>query len=202
MIITSSVVQADSNSDKRVIYLNQSEDKDTFIFNNEMLISPGDKIIKEFKIINNNNFKSSINRISLKGSLFDNSGNIIDKSKVEYNEFLDNSMLTFYCDGKELFKGNLDEFLSFDLAGEQIIKIGKNESKNCAIEYEISENAGNRIMGVEYKFDMAFDYSEISTIVQTGEMMDFKVLIIIGTLLLSIGLSQIIRKTKLNIKST
>ncbi len=198
----SSIVQAENKLDKKGIYLNQGGTANNSIFNDEMPISPGDKLVKEFYIYNNNKFGVSVNSISIEGNLLDSNGKIIDKSKAEYNDFLNNSFISFFSEDKEVFKGTLGEFLSLDLSSDKAIKIDKSALKNCTIEYKLSEAAGNSVMGMMYKFDVTFGYSEAADIVKTGQRIDFKTLILIGTFLLNIGLSQLFRKNIFSVKST
>jgi hypothetical protein len=199
--ITKNIVQAEGNLGKKVIYLNQDQSINNTLFDNDKQVSPGDKLVKEFYINNNNKFKSSINSIAIEGRLSDDMGNIVDSNEAKYKDFFDNAIITFYCEGKELFNGTLEEFSKFDMSSENYIVISGNDSIQCTIEYKLNEAAGNSLMGMEYKFDIAFGYSEVDTIVQTGQMLDFGALILLGSLLCSIGSLIVIRKTKLYVKS-
>lgn len=201
----------------KTFYLNDQQSVGGTLFSDDELLSPGDKIAKEFYIANDKEFKCFLKDILIDGKLYGSNKNILKEDEIAYKNYIKNSFITFYCEGKLIYSGNVQESLAFNLIGDDIIDIDKKSKKRFYIEYSLSENADKTVMGMQHKFNIDFnfssvdpngiDHSETTTIdkvvggghlVQTGSILDTKLLIVIGVLISVLGILLVTKKNANN----
>jgi hypothetical protein len=197
-------VKANKNTPEKVFYLNNEQSIKGTLFTEDELIGPGDKLLKEFYIINNNSFKCFLKSIDLNGKLYDKNRNILNKDSNEFKNYMKNSRISFYCEGELIFSGNIDEILNISLTGDDSIEMIENGKKKFQVEYSLDKNADNNTMNMEHKFDISFNFSADDSqvidkgvsggLVQTGSFIDIKLLLVLGSLLCIIGVMFLANK--------
>lgn len=206
-------IKANDNSQEKVFYLNNNQSIEGTLFTSDELLSPGDKLIKNFYIANDNDFKCILKSIIIDGKIYNNQGKLLKKEDTEYQNFIKNSKINFYCEDKIIYSGNVDEVLTFNLADENSTDIEKGSKKKFKIEYSLGKEADESTMGLQHKFNINFNFSAVDAavidegggttiekgvlggnLVQTGYFMDTKVLLIAGSLLCITGLLLFIKR--------
>lgn len=208
-------VSAQSNiiSQTKTIYLNSEGSENKPIFNSQSPISPGDKIRQDFNIYNNNDFKCTLKYLVIDGEFFNQQSQVIDLNSIECVNLMNNSTITVYEGEKQLFKGNLSNFISIDFSDNNFIELDANSMKEFSIEYSLAEEADNSIMGLQYKFSIhtivsSVDDSSIvnnintgdkekgitaGSLIQTGYLIDYSTLLVLGSFLWLIGTLTLIK---------
>lgn len=208
-IFSKSYIMAEAQNTEKVFYLNEHQSIDGTLFTSDELLGPGDKLNKEFYIANNNNFKCTLKSISITGKIYNEKKKLLAKEDTEYQSFIKSSQMNFYCENEIIYSGNVDETLIFSSKDGNSVDLEKNSKKKFKIEYALSKEADSSTMGLEHKFDISFNFSGNDpniidkgtdedivviekgvggSLVQTGSMVDTKVLLGIGSIILVCGL--------------
>lgn len=134
---------------------------------------------------------------------------VLRKDTPEYINYIKNLSINFYCEDQLIYLGKMDEDEILSFIGDQSIEIDQNGRKKFKIEYMLSEDVDEIVMGMEHKFDIEFNFDSMdaskttiiekvvtgSILVQTGSIIDTKVLIVCGFVLIILGL-MFLRKRK------
>lgn len=183
---------------QKIFYLSDKGSMSRVLFTDEDTVSPGNELIKDFYVANNNDFNCILRNIVIDGKLFTNEGGVINKDGPEYKNFMDNARLEVFCGNKELYSGNADGFLNIDLSKYNYITIEGRDKKKFRIEFALDKAAGNLTMNKKYNFNIHanFALSENSSsgrLVQTGSLLDEKAVITLGAVFLIIGFGLVIK---------
>lgn len=190
-------VQAKDNKESRAYFLNHRGQINEPIFNKDELLYPGKHIVKNFYIANNNDFNCFIKEFKAEGCIEKKNGEALNREDLAYKEFVDKVNVKLYTENSELFNGNAEEFLQFDLGNDSISIEGKQEKK-FSMEIAMDEAANNSAMGINYNFSLLAnlngDNNSILSEVKTGSLINMRVLIITGMICIIIGFILLLNK--------
>lgn len=191
VLLYGSCVSAEEAKGHTIYFLNHEGQVNASIFSKADMLYPGKKIVKEFYIANDNNFKCEIKTLDIFGELRDKNNTILSDPQHAYREFMDNVKINFYSDDRKYFNGNAEDFLKSNLLNNQSIFIDKKSKKKFTIEIEMDMKADNSTMNLQYIFTLSTnifgDEVNNGNLVQTGSRIDTNILIIIGTIIVLSG---------------
>lgn len=186
-------ISAEENKKNSVYFLNNQGQVNASIFSKDDILYPGKKIVKEFYIANDNNFKCELRTLDINGELRDKNKNLIASTQHEYQEFMNNVDINLYTQDREFFKGTAEEFIKANLLNGNSIFISKNSKLKFIMEINMNMKPDNSTMNMEYIFTLSSnllgDEIHSDNLVQTGSKFDTGVLIIIGCILFGSGLA-------------
>lgn len=188
--------EAEEASNKKIFYLNEKGVTSGLIFSKEDLLWPGKKVVKEFYIVNDNNFKCYLKNLSVGGKLEKQNGTQLNSSREEYRNFMNNVQVRFCTENKELFNGSAEEFLNINAINNNCFALNEKEKKKFYLEFYFKEGANNSTMNLNYIFNINANYfnenKSILSEVKTGAVIDNKMLLIIGLLLCIGGITSVL----------
>ncbi len=213
-IIYGNSVKAYEGNPIKTFYLGDNQTISGTLFSDDILLGPGDKLSKEFYIENNKDFKCFLKDITIDSKFYGRNMELLKDTDIEYKNFIKNASISFYCEDKLLYSGSVKKYLDFNLLGNDAVEINSNDKKKFYIEYSLSEDADKSIMGMQHKFNIDFHFSadDITSVdnsktptqetggrlIQTGSIIDLKVLMIIGTLFCIAGVVVFLSRKKVN----
>lgn len=186
-------VKAEEVSSK-VYFLNESGQINESLFKDDEYLCPGSNMVKEFYIVNNNDFTCSIKSLKVGGNLIQGSG--ADKNRVfsdslhlqisaekdgikylnengklsnsGYREFMDNVHIKFYAENIELFNGSAEDFLKVDIKPENLDIKGRDKIK-LVMELSMKEMTNNEAMDKVYMFNILTNLIGENAKIQSSE---------------------------------
>ncbi|MFA9398679.1 MAG: LPXTG cell wall anchor domain-containing protein [Clostridiaceae bacterium] len=198
------VLADDAKEDGIKIILSEENEKKQSIFNNDDgFWYPGKSETKRFYIENTSKYKCNINTLMIESEVFDNKGNDVSESIEEY--FDENLLCSITLDDENyknnpIYNGNFTELTKKEFKLSPNIVLSPGESKYFEITINLNQEADNRTMNLENKFNLIFNVAaengEISNekilsdwkeLPKTGGMFDIKVLIGIGLFISILG---------------
>ena len=186
-----------AEDEKKIVYhLTNKGNVNEVLFTGDELVWPGKTLKKEFYIANDNGFQCYIKNIIVDGELKNKEGKKLDKDTIEYKNFMKDAKIIFSYEGKEIFNGSGEEFLSANLLGDNSIAINSGEMKKFAIEFTFDKASSNSTMNLQYIFNIHANIAaaEGTGLVQTGYLIDDKVLIAAGIIFCLLGVTVILKK--------
>ncbi|MBK5240643.1 hypothetical protein [Clostridium sp.] len=215
IIIFSTFVSANENIPEKVFHLNSDKSINGTLFTSDELIGPGDKLVKKFYIANDNNFNCFLKQIVIDSKFYNKNNVLLKKDNPQYLNYLENLSISFYCEENLIYTGKMDENLKLNFTGDKSIEIENSGKRKFTIEYMLSSDVDKIVMGMQHKFDIDFNFDKAnasvtdfnkkpiaekvvtgSVLVQTGSIIDTKVLIICGSILIILGI-MFLKKRKI-----
>lgn len=190
LIFYENLVKAAEDRSTKTFYLNDNQSiSGTLSWDNELL-GPGDKLVTEFYIANDKDFSCFLKGIKIDGRLYGKDKRILTEEDIEYKNYIESASMSFYCEGKMIYSGKIQEELAFNLTGDDSIQLSENDKRKFSIEYSLDEEADKSLMGMQHKFNIDFNFSAddgAPTLVQTGSIIDMKIIFGLGALMLIVG---------------
>lgn len=184
------IANAEEEKPSKAYFLNDRGQINESIFTEEDILWPGRKIVKDFYIVNNNEFIFNIKNFKTNGSITLNNNKNLASNNSAYEDFVDNVNVKLYMENKEIFNGNAEEFLNMEIINDKIIVMAKDKMK-FSMNISMSENASNESMGISYMFKILANINDedtsASSLVKTGSMINTKILTITGATFIILG---------------
>jgi hypothetical protein len=154
-------VKANESSTKKIFYLKDNGGNNGSLFTYNELFYPSKKLTKEFYIANNKSLDYSLKEVKLDNKLYGKDREVLRKDSIEYKNFISNVSIKLYCESKLLFSVSLEDILLGNYKINYYTEIQTDNMKKFLIEYALDEQADNTTMGIEHKFNIIFNFSEV-----------------------------------------
>lgn len=206
--------EAFSNVDeKKIIQLNKQGKAVISIFNEgDGFWAPGFEKNKSFYLQNNSTDKCMLNKIKFQISLKDAQGNAITSASDRYKKFVDAMNGTLVCDGKILFSGKISDCIKVDTDFKNEVAIDSRSNIKMDLTFSMNSDADDSLKNLTGSIDISFLFNSldgssladsftkkgqlVDSLIQTGSIIDTKVLIILGIAFIALGGFIIIKKRK------
>jgi hypothetical protein len=199
-----SSVKADSTySENNVIFLNDKGEKSAALFNEcDGLWGPGTTKSKKFFMENTSRYDFTFENLKVNLGLTDFNNIKIEENNKIYGEFLKSINLVLSDESGVLYEGRfIDLFHGINVNGLKIT-VPANSKKLLNIKLTMDKSSGNSLQALIGKSEISVVGHSIGngnggeTLVQTGSILDFKMLIGIGMVIFLVGLFILIKKKK------
>lgn len=202
-LINSNVKADSANSKDFMIIINDKGGKSAALFTeSDGLWRPGTTKSKKFIMENTSRYDFTFENIKADLGLTDFNNSKIQKNNKIYEEFLKSINLALSDESGVLYEGKLlDLFHGIDVNGLNIT-IPANTKKLLNIKLSMDRSGGNSLQALIGKSEISVVGRSIEsgkdngTIVQTGYILDFKMLIGIGMVIFLVGLIILFKKKK------
>ena len=154
-------INKENNKNEIIIQAKDNPIEGIFSKKKDGLWEPGKEKTNDFVIKNQGNDNIVLKMIYFNQvKLLDNQGNEVKENEGAYSNFMNNSFLTLYNNGKEVYRGTLKDALSDEGISLKNIDVNANDNKMLNLKFDMSGKADNNSQGLKEEFGLAITYEK------------------------------------------
>lgn len=150
-----------NNKNEVIIEAKNQQNEGIFSQKRDGLWEPGKVKTNDFIVKNQGKDKIALKTIHFNQvKLLDKQGNEVEENRDAYSNFMNNSFLTLYNNGKQVYRGTLKDALNNEGISLNSININSKDNKILQLKFDMLGKLNNESQGLKEEFGLAVTYEK------------------------------------------